>query len=577
MKKIFLALFLLLMMLPGPAVEAAWLIDLEKFSASVHRDTACQDCHEDIAVETLHPDPRKVVKQSSDFFSADQCLTCHDSVQDELNEGRHGSQKADDPQKFRTCIECHDPHYQRGIGQESAETVAVDMVSLSEADQACIDCHGLSVFDDPQKISAFCFHCHARTGTQTQEITAQIVPLINPEAYQSVPHAEVACLDCHPRAAAFNHADQVRGDCLQCHLRHDEKVAHDAHALVSCQACHLNNVEAFREPQSQKVLWRKQRILGTPLNIHAMARNDDAALCQRCHIRGNEVGAAAMVLPAKSVLCMPCHASTFSVADAVSIAALLVFAGGLILMFSVVLTGALPNRTGAAGGVQKILCLAAAAVKSVFSPKFKLILRALFLDVLLQRRLYQKSAGRWLIHSCIFYSFLFRFGWGLTALLLSLWKPQWSSIWLMLDKNDPNTAFLFDLSGMLILLGVILAFVRGIREKTDRPPNLPGQDRTALSLIGAIVIVGFILEGMRIAMTGRPAGSGYAFVGYGISLMFSEAAGITGVYGYVWYLHAIVTGAFVAYLPFSRLVHMVIAPITLAMRAVSESEHASNV
>jgi nitrate reductase gamma subunit len=178
-----------------------------------------------------------------------------------------------------------------------------------------------------------------------------------------------------------------------------------------------------------------------------------------------------------------------------------------------------------------------------------------------------------MIHSFIFLPFVFRFCWGLAALLLSLWKPEWSFIWFMLDKNDPNTAFLFDLSGILILLGVILAFIRGIRRKIDLPPNLPDQDRLALSLLGGIVLVGFILEGMRITMTGWPNGSGYAFAGYGISLLFSGVAGITDVYGYIWYLHAIVIGVFVAYLPFSRLIHMIIAPIILTMSALTEFEH----
>ncbi|MDF1592356.1 MAG: respiratory nitrate reductase subunit gamma [Desulfobacterales bacterium] len=572
MKKTLLALFILLLMALPTVTDASWLIDFEKFSASVHREISCQDCHENIAAEKLHPDPLKVNRQLSDFFTADNCMNCHDTVQETLDKGRHGSQKADDPKKYENCIQCHNPHYQLPIGQESAETVAADKDSLSKADRLCMDCHGLSETDEPHKIAAFCFHCHAQTGTRTQAVAAQIIPLIDPGSYQSVPHAEVACLACHPRAAAFNHADQVQGDCLQCHVRHNEKTAHDAHSLVSCQACHLNNVEASRDPQSKKVLWHKQRLLGTPLTIHAMERNDNKASCRRCHISKNEIGAAAMVLPAKSLLCMPCHAATFSAADAVSIVALLIFAAGLALMFSVVLTGSIPDRTQA-GVIQKIFHLIMAAVKAVFSPKISVILKALFLDVLLQRRLYHKSAWRWLIHSFIFLSFGFRFCWGLTALLASSWKPEWSSLWFMLDKNHPYTAFLFDLSGILILLGVAMAFIRGLQRKTSLPPNLPGQDRLALSLIGGIVIVGFILEALRIAMTGWPDGSGYAFAGYGISLLFSGAAGITDFYGYIWYLHAIVTGVFVAYLPFSRLIHMVIAPITLAMRTLSESGH----
>ena len=47
----------------------------------------------------------------------------------------------------------------------------------------------------------------------------------------------------------------------------------------------------------------------------------------------------------------------------------------------------------------------------------------------------------------------------------------------------------------------------------------------------------------------------------------------TGIYGYVWYVHAILTGAFVAYLPFSRMLHMIMAPISLAMNAAAQQHH----
>jgi nitrate reductase gamma subunit len=53
-------------------------------------------------------------------------------------------------------------------------------------------------------------------------------------------------------------------------------------------------------------------------------------------------------------------------------------------------------------------------------------------------------------------------------------------------------------------------------------------------------------------------------------------AGLTGYYGYVWYLHAILTGAFVAYLPFSRLFHIIMAPIVLPMSAVSNHRNRKN-
>ena len=84
--------------------------------------------------------------------------------------------------------------------------------------------------------------------------------------------------------------------------------------------------------------------------------------------------------------------------------------------------------------------------------------------------------------------------------------------------------------------------------------------------------MGFVLEGMRLAMTGVPGDGEYAFVGYWISTFFSNSTSLTPIYGYVWYLHAFLTGAFVAYLPFSRLFHVILAPVVLLMDAAGKED-----
>jgi len=120
---------------------------------------------------------------------------------------------------------------------------------------------------------------------------------------------------------------------------------------------------------------------------------------------------------------------------------------------------------------------------------------------------------------------------------------------------------------------VLFAYVRGRKQRSEQIPDLPRQDVLALGLIAAIVVVGFILEGMRIAMTGFPEGSCYAFLGYAIGRLFFSASSLVNVYGIIWYLHAILTGAFIAYLPFSKLLHIIISPFVLMGNAVSRHEH----
>jgi len=568
--------------------EASWFIDGKRFHISAHGQTPCIDCHEDTAKQDFHPNPLDVNKELSDFFHMNACLSCHDHVMENLGEGIHGDKKINDPKGYENCIQCHNPHNQRPLGEDrmgkfdSAKPIQdqcgachkeqTALPAFPQGDTGCVACHLLEDSKDrdgKEKIFRFCFHCHALAGTKAQEVTGNFIPLINVKEYHSTPHAEIACTICHPTAANFHHGDQKRGDCRQCHLPHDEKVAHDAHMVVACEACHLTGVKSVRDPESKLVLWEKGRKLGNPLRVHEMILEDDKASCRRCHFKGNQVGAVSMILPAKSIICMPCHTATFSIGDTTALFTLIVFLAGLVMAFSYWLSGSMPGH-GDAGSIYKLFRLLWNVVCAVFSSKIVFIIKAMILDVLFQRRLYRQSGTRWLIHSLIFFPFVFRFLWGLIALTTSLWAPECPVTWPMLDKNHSTTAFVFDMTGIMVLLGAGLAFIRGFIKRPNQLPGLPGQDRPALGMIAGIIIVGFVLEGVRIAMTFSPVGSGYAFVGYGISKLFSSFSGLTEVYGYIWYVHAILTGVFVAYLPFSRLFHIIIGPVVLVMNALSE-------
>jgi nitrate reductase gamma subunit len=257
----------------------------------------------------------------------------------------------------------------------------------------------------------------------------------------------------------------------------------------------------------------------------------------------------------------------------VTVASLILFLVGLLTISSVWLSGSVAGRRGGVGGV--CVWLLGAAIRTAFSPRVVPVIKALVLDALLQRRLYRQSRIRWAIHSMIFLPLVFRCAWGLIALLGSLGPRGRSLAWIMLDKNHPACAFLFDLTGVMIILGAVLAWLRRVLGKGETPPGLPRQDVLAFAMIGGVILLGFVLEGMRIAMTGAPGGAQYAFVGYCISRLFEGFSGLTDLYGYLWYAHAVLTGAFVAYLPFSRMFHIVMAPVVLALNAVSGEHTAS--
>jgi len=563
----------------APGVEAGWLIDPGKFHVSVHGQNSCRDCHEDINDRALHPDPADVNKPLSDFFDREKCLSCHDNVLGELGQGFHGSRKVLDRKSYQYCIECHNPHEQVppqdrldgydpqmplekqcGICHEHQSRLP----SFATEDQQCMGCHLQPDLQDERaarNINRFCLRCHDRTQIGTPAGAAASVPFISTVDDRMRPHAQMACTQCHALADEFKHAQQKLTDCRQCHVLHDEKVAHDAHIRVACGACHLQGILPVRDTESKRIVWQKNSRGGEPSRIHEMVGFTDESFCRRCHYPDNMLGAAAMVLPAKSVLCMPCHTATLSIGDATTILAVILFTGGMALTVSLIFSGA-SHRNSAAYYTRKRFKTA----------KFVFLIKTIIKDVVFQGRLFQQSPTRWLIHSLIFLPLVVRFLWGAVALSASMTNPDWPWVRDMLDKNNALTGFVFDLTGLLILIGIIAAMIRGRVQRSGRVAGLPKQDLTALILIGCIVLAGFVLEGMRIAMTDPPGSAAYAFIGFAISRLFSQPAALSNLYGYGWYLHAILSGMFIVYLPFSRLLHVILSPVVLALNAVTENE-----
>jgi len=567
-------------------IDASWLIDEERYHVSVHGQISCEDCHSDIADKSTHPDPAEVNKLLQDFYRLEQCAACHEDVLDDVNDGSHGGERIADRQAFNFCIGCHDPHYQLSYSDSAANRdlaqpkekkcstchdLQKELPKLSPEDEQCMNCHRYLPPEDSRStdsVSNLCFHCHAKSAVT--KIPGNFARF-DISAYNSTVHSEITCTTCHLQAVEFQHANQELADCRGCHLPHAEKVAHDVHIRVSCEACHLNEISVVKALGGGTIQWQINRPPDNISAIHTMVSSSEDVFCRRCHYDGNTIGAAAMILPAKSVMCMPCHAATFSIRDTTSLIALFIFGLGTLGAGSVWFSGRLVGAN-ASGAASRFIKTVSALLSAIFSKRILPIIKALIMDGLLQRRLFRISRSRWLIHALIFFPFLIRFCWGLIALFGSIWLPEWQGVWIMLDKNQPLTAFFFDLSGMLFILGVVLIllrkYVRGSEVKLD---GLPTSDWPAHCLMVGIIIVGFILEGMRIAMTGTPEGSQYAFLGYIISWVFQEV-NLTGIYGYIWYVHAILTGAFVAYLPFSRMFHMIMAPVSLAINATSRSD-----
>ena len=544
----------------APEASGSWLVDADRFHVSVHGQTACSDCHPDVDME-VHPDAAALNLNTSDFFDPETCADCHDSVEDYVQAGEHGGRKITSADDISNCLSCHDPHYQisssppegfdpgRPVSEQcgACHDQQSSLPKIDSSEQACLECHLITPgVGDQALLARMCGECHNPENARQTGVKLAWSDL------EASPHSQLGCLECHVKGASFPHNKQGQVECLSCHARHGEQTARDAHLIVSCQACHIPGGK-LEKLSSGLVVRRPELKADSPSKAHSLTNAADENSCRRCHHPGNGLGAADRVLPAKGLICLACHSATLSVTDAVSIPVLLIFIIGLVWIGSIWMSGGREEAAESGHGLK---------VSKIFD--------VLVFDVLMQRRLWRRSRSRWLVHGLIFFPMFFRFIYGVLVLIMSRTRPDMALTWELLDKNAPFAAFFLDLTGIMILTGTILILLRKFGIGGDRTEGAPKPDWAGVSLLAAAVAAGFLLEGFRIALTGFPAGSEYSFAGAMLGSWFTGLSNLDAVFSWCWYIHAILWGGFVAYIPFSRMLHIIMAPFVLLMRAGRE-------
>ncbi len=160
------------------------------------------------------------------------------------------------------------------------------------------------------------------------------------------------------------------------------------------------------------------------------------------------------------------------------------------------------------------------------------------------------------MHAFIFYSFvIFVIGTAVVALQADLGLEIYKGslyLWLSL---------LLDLGGLAAIIGILLAYYRRYAQKPERLDTGP-DDGYSLHLILLIIISGFILEGLRIAATGDPW-SAWSPVGMVIGKLLNglSPGTLSGVHVFFWWAHLLLAFGFIAYLPYSKLLHIVTTPL----------------
>ncbi len=434
----------------------------------------------------------------------------------------------------------------------------------------CLDCHrypNVETNAGAFASQAFCLECHHKE-TCTKTVGKEKVSLtVDPQEIRKGRHAFVACVSCHGDVAQSPHQSTTGATCSACHPFHNGAgEIHAPHLRVRCQACHSVSKFVYLDKKTNEVRLAHNNAGKMPIGLtdHNLQNTHQADFCKRCHTEGNKVGASNAVLPPKSFICIMCHTVSVTMGGAVFWVAFIVFIIGILLTLHFWFQGSVQ---GEEKSMHRKIGLASESIWStVFSKDFFTLLKTFFLDVVLQRRLLQESVKRWFIHSLIFLPILFRFLLSVFTFFVSRIGPESSLAVILIDKNSGFVAFVNDLCGILILIGIVLSVIQRIIVK---PPHVVAEtkDNLALLIIGVLIIFGFLAEGVRILMTQVPCEVGlYSFIGYPISRLLSLMdLQWTGIYPYLWWSHAVAGAVFVAYLPFGKMRHIFNTPLTLLL------------
>jgi Fe-S oxidoreductase len=188
----------------------------------------------------------------------------------------------------------------------------------------------------------------------------------------------------------------------------------------------------------------------------------------------------------------------------------------------------------------------------------------------------KRHRGVGLAHLGIFWGFLSLFVGTLIIMvdydMVRLVNPEWR-FWR--GRFYLWYSIALDVMGVLFLGGLAAMMIRRWRRRPaaldyTRPDRAPGaydrrgyawDDALFLGLLVAIGVTGFLAEGLRIAAD-RPPWEPWSIVGWhlanGLDALGLNRAAANAGHWWAWWGHALLAFAFIAYIPYSKAVHMLV-------------------
>ncbi len=136
-------------------------------------------------------------------------------------------------------------------------------------------------------------------------------------------------------------------------------------------------------------------------------------------------------------------------------------------------------------------------------------------------------------------------------------------------------AFLMDIAGLALFGGLVAALVRRYFLHPDKWVKVSG-DGFLLVLFAWVVLLGFVMEGARLAGTGVATAAWFpvgVVAGFVLAAVIGSPAKAISLYSLLYLVHAGSALALIAYIPFSRLFHVFASQITAFAARAELQQH----
>jgi Fe-S oxidoreductase/nitrate reductase gamma subunit len=193
------------------------------------------------------------------------------------------------------------------------------------------------------------------------------------------------------------------------------------------------------------------------------------------------------------------------------------------------------------------------------------------------RRLADFRSGVWMrtllrdpaagvMHSCIYFGFLVLFA---ATVILEIDHQLPSSLKFLHGSVYEGYKATANAFGVVFLVGLLWAVGRRYVQRPYRIRiKTKPEDAVILGTLLVIGITGFLVEGFRIALEGRPSFESWSFVGWGLSGLWSgwSHETLSDLHRAMWVVHFSAFIAFLVILPTTKLRHMITSPMNMYLR-----------